>query len=232
MKDVYNIAIDGPAGAGKSTIARSVADKLRFVYVDTGAMYRAMALHFLRNGISPEDEEAISRAAGEVNVTISYEDGVQQVILNGENVSGLIRSPEVSAMASAASVYMPVRKKLVELQKELALKENVVMDGRDIGTCVLPDADLKIYLTAGSRVRAERRYKEFLAKGEACSLEEIEKDIIERDTRDMNRENSPLKQAEDAVLIDSSHMSVQEVVHRITELFYERKTEKGGRVWK
>ncbi|SET48675.1 cytidylate kinase [Lacrimispora sphenoides] len=231
MKKVYNIAIDGPAGAGKSTIARSVAEKLHFVYVDTGAMYRAMALHFLRNGIPSDDEERISKSAGEVNVTISYENGMQQVILNGENVSGLIRTEEVSAMASAVSVYMPVRNKLVELQQNLALEENVIMDGRDIGTCVLPEADLKIYLTASSLVRARRRYEELKAKGEECSLDDIEKDIIERDYRDMNRENSPLKQAEDAVLLDSSDMTIPQVVDRILALFQERQVE-GGSLWK
>ncbi|EXG85283.1 cytidylate kinase [Clostridium sp. ASBs410] len=231
MKKVYNIAIDGPAGAGKSTIARSVAEKLHFVYVDTGAMYRAMALHFLRNGIPSDDEERISKSAGEVNVTISYENGMQQVILNGENVSGLIRTEEVSAMASAVSVYMPVRNKLVELQQNLALEENVIMDGRDIGTCVLPEADLKIYLTASSLVRARRRYEELKAKGEECSLDDIEKDIIERDYRDMNRENSPLKQAEDAVLLDSSAMTIPQVVDRILALFQERQVE-GGSLWK
>jgi cytidylate kinase len=231
MKKVYNIAIDGPAGAGKSTIARSVAEKLHFVYVDTGAMYRAMALHFLRNGIPSDDEERISKSAGEVNVTISYENRMQQVILNGENVSGLIRTEEVSAMASAVSVYMPVRNKLVELQQNLALEENVIMDGRDIGTCVLPEADLKIYLTASSLVRARRRYEELKAKGEECSLDDIEKDIIERDYRDMNRENSPLKQAEDAVLLDSSAMTIPQVVDRILALFQERQVE-GGSLWK
>lgn len=194
-------------------------------------MYRAMALHFLRSGIPAGDEEAISKSAGEVNVTISYENGMQQVILNGENVSGLIRTEEVSAMASAVSVYMPVRNKLVELQQNLALEENVIMDGRDIGTCVLPEADLKIYLTASSLVRARRRYEELKAKGEECSLDDIEKDIIERDYRDMNRENSPLKQAEDAVLLDSSSMTIPQVVDRILELFQERKAE-GGSLWK
>ncbi len=226
MRNVFNIAVDGPAGAGKSTIARSVAAKLHFVYVDTGAMYRAMALHFLRNGIKASDEAAVSRAAGEVKVSISYRDGEQQVILNGEDVSGLIRTEEVSAMASAVSVYMPVRKKLVELQKELALKENVIMDGRDIGTCVLPDADLKIYLTASSQVRARRRYEELKAKGAECSLEDIEKDIIERDHRDMNREISPLRQAEDAIRLDTSDMTIEEVVERILELFMEKNTKQ------
>ncbi|ADL03577.1 (d)CMP kinase [Lacrimispora saccharolytica] len=231
MKKVYNIAVDGPAGAGKSTIARSVAEKLNFVYVDTGAMYRAMALHFLRNGIPAADEAAISKSAEEVDVTISYENGMQQVILNGENVSGLIRRPEVSSMASAVSIYMPVRRKLVELQKNLASKENVIMDGRDIGTCVLPHADLKIYLTASSQVRAKRRYEELTAKGEECSLKNIESDIIERDYRDMNREHSPLKQAEDAVLVDTSAMTIPQVVDRILQLFYERNME-GGSPWK
>lgn len=222
MKKVYNIAIDGPAGAGKSTIAKTVAKKLQFVYVDTGAMYRAMGLYFLRNGILPEDEKAISKAAEEIRITIAYEKGVQQVLLNGENVSGLIRTEEVSAMASAISIYMPVRLKLVELQKELAASENVIMDGRDIGTCVLPDADLKIYLTASSQVRARRRYRELVNRDVTCSLDEIEKDIIERDYRDMNRENSPLKQADDAILLDSSAMTAQEVEEQIIALFEEK----------
>ncbi len=226
MTKVYNIAIDGPAGAGKSTIARAAASKLNFVYVDTGAMYRAMALHFLRKGISPQDEAAISLAVKTADVTLAYENGVQQVILNGENVSGLIRSEEVGAMASATSVHLSVREKLVELQKGLAARENVIMDGRDIGTCVLPDADLKIYLTASSRVRAERRYLELKGKGQDCSLEEIETDIIKRDHQDMNREHSPLKQAEDAVLLDSSEMSAREVIERILMLFEERKLEE------
>ncbi|MBE5994481.1 (d)CMP kinase [Lacrimispora sp.] len=226
MTKVYNIAIDGPAGAGKSTIARAAASKLNFVYVDTGAMYRAMALHFLREGISPQDEAAISEAVKTADVTLAYENGVQQVILNGENVSGLIRSEEVGAMASATSVHLSVREKLVELQKGLAARENVIMDGRDIGTCVLPDADLKIYLTASSRVRAERRYLELKGKGQDCSLEEIETDIIKRDHQDMNREHSPLKQAEDAVLLDSSEMSAREVIERILMLFEERKLEE------
>jgi cytidylate kinase len=225
MKEVYNIAIDGPAGAGKSTIARSVAEKLHFVYVDTGAMYRAMALHFLRMGISPADEAAISQAAKDVKVTISYENGEQQVILNGENVSGLIRTGEVSDMASATSIYLPVREKLVELQKELARNESVIMDGRDIGTCVLPEADLKIYLTASSKVRAKRRFAQLKENQGQYTLEDIEKDIIERDSRDMNRENSPLRQAEDALLLDSSDMTKKEVEDRILELFLERKKE-------
>lgn len=222
MSKSYNIAIDGPAGAGKSTIARAVSAKLGFVYVDTGAMYRAMALYFIRRGIRPDEEETVSEAVKEVGVTISYEDGAQQVILNGENVSGLIRTEAVSQMASTSSVYLPVREKLVELQKELARNENVIMDGRDIGTCVLPEADLKIYLTASTAVRAKRRYDELTEKGEPCSLEEIEKEIEERDYRDMHRENSPLKQAEDAVLVDTSDLTIDEVIGEILKLAAEK----------
>lgn len=214
----FNIAVDGPAGAGKSTIAKAVAAKLGFIYVDTGAMYRAMALYFLRQGIGKEEEAAISEACGQVEITIRYENGSQQVILNGENVSSQIRNEEVGNMASATSVYLPVREKLVQLQQELAKTANVIMDGRDIGTCVLPDAQAKVYLTASSAVRAKRRYDELKEKGVMCNLEEIEQDIIERDYRDMHREHSPLKQAEDAVLVDSSDMTIEEVIDAIIEI--------------
>lgn len=214
----FNVAIDGPAGAGKSTVAKAVAADKRFIYVDTGAMYRAMALYFIRKGIGKEDERAIGDACKDVEITIAYENGVQQVLLNGENVSGLIRTEEVGNMASSTSGYLPVREKLVELQKELAKKTDVVMDGRDIGTCVLPNADVKVYLTASSKVRAERRYRELTEKGMECCLEEIEKDIIERDYRDMHRDLSPLMQAEDAVLLDSSGMTLKEVVDAIEKM--------------
>lgn len=219
----FNVAIDGPAGAGKSTVAKTVAGEMNFIYVDTGAMYRAMALYFLREGIDPSDEAAVLEACRRVSVTISYEAGVQQVFLNGENVSGLIRTEEVGNMASATSGYRLVREKLVELQKELAKKADVIMDGRDIGTCVLPEADVKIYLTAGSLVRAKRRYKELTEKGISCNLEEIEKDIIDRDYRDMHRENSPLSQAEDAVLLDSSDMTLRQVVETIEAMIREKR---------
>ncbi len=218
---IYNIAIDGPAGAGKSTIAKKLAADLGYVYVDTGAMYRAMAYYFLQNNISADDEAAISAACPNVNVTIEYKDGVQQVILNGENVNGVIRNEEVGNMASATSVYPAVRTKLVELQRELAAKQNVIMDGRDIGTVVLPDANVKIYLTASSKVRAQRRYDELTAKGEKCDFDAIEKDIIDRDYRDMHRETSPLKQAEDAVLLDSSDLDIDGVVARMKEIIKE-----------
>lgn len=218
----YNIAIDGPAGAGKSTIAKKIAKEKQFIYVDTGAMYRAMALYFLRNGIDAKDTQQIEEKCKEVDITIQYVDGEQVVLLNGENVNGLIRTEEVGNMASASSVNPTVRKKLVELQQQLAQNADVVMDGRDIGTCVLPDADVKVYLTASSAVRAKRRYEELIQKGADCDLEQIEKDIIERDNRDMNREISPLRQAQDAVLVDSSDMTIDEVVAAIIGLC-ERK---------
>ena len=218
---IYNIAIDGPAGAGKSTIAKKLAADLGYVYVDTGAMYRAMAYYFLQNNIAADDEAAISAACPDVNVTIEYKDGAQQVILNGENVNGVIRNEEVGNMASATSVYPVVRTKLVELQRQLAAKQSVIMDGRDIGTVVLPDANVKIYLTASSKVRAKRRYDELTAKGEKCDLDAIEQDIIDRDYRDMHRETSPLKQADDAVLLDSSDLDVDGVVAKMKEIIKE-----------
>ena len=214
----YSIAIDGPAGAGKSTIAKLIAKKKSYIYVDTGAMYRAMALFFIESGISADEQEKISAACRDVDVTISYENGEQIVWLNGRNVNGLIRTEEVGKMASASSANKDVREKLVELQRALAEKENVVMDGRDIGTVVLPKANVKVYLTAGSRVRAVRRYEELKAKGEECDLEVIERDIIERDYRDMHRDISPLKQAEDAVLLDSSDMTIEEVADAVIAL--------------
>lgn len=218
----FNIAIDGPAGAGKSTIAKRLAKELGFIYVDTGAMYRAMALCFLRSGIAKEDEAAISKAAREVDVTIRYENGEQQVLLNGENVNGLIRKEEVGNTASVTSAYGEVRKKLVELQQQLAEQADVIMDGRDIGTVVLPKAQVKIYLTASVETRAKRRYDELTEKGQNCELKEIEQDIADRDYRDIHREISPLKQAEDAVLVDSSHMGIEEVVETIKSIYKER----------
>ena len=218
-----NIAIDGPAGAGKSTIAKRLAKKLGFIYVDTGVMYRAMAYYFLQHNIDAKDENAIAAACPDVDVTITYENGEQQVLLNGENVNGVIRNEEVGNMASSTSVYPVVRKKLVELQRQLAKSADVIMDGRDIGTCVLPDAQVKIYLTASSATRAKRRYDELTEKGVSCDLAEIEKDIIDRDYRDMHRETSPLRQAEDAVLVDSSEMNIDEVVDAIYQVYSEAK---------
>lgn len=214
----YNIAIDGPAGAGKSTIAKAVAKRENLIYVDTGAMYRAMALFMLREKVNIADAEAVALKCAEADITIRYENGVQVVLLNGENVNGFLRTEEVGNAASTISVIGKVREKLVELQKKLAAESNCVMDGRDIGTCVLPNAQLKIYLTASSLVRAKRRYEELAAKGEVCNLEKIRADIEERDYRDMHREISPLRQAEDAILIDSSDMTVEEVISRIISL--------------
>ena len=214
----FNIAIDGPAGAGKSTIAKKIAKQMGYIYVDTGAMYRAMALFLIREKVKPEETEKINAKCKEADISIGYENGEQVVYLNGENVNGYIRTEEVGNMASASSPNPNVRAKLVELQQKLAAGTDVVMDGRDIGTCVLPDAQVKVYLTADSRVRAERRYKELVAKGVSCDLDVIEKDIIERDHQDMTREISPLMQAEDAVLVDSSYMTIDEVVEKIISL--------------
>ena len=213
-----NVAIDGPAGAGKSTIAKLIAKKMGYIYVDTGAMYRAMALYFIRNGIKAEDTQMVSEKCKDADISIAYRDGEQVVLLDDENVNGLIRTEEVGNMASATSANKNVRQKLVELQKKLAANADVVMDGRDIGTVVLPNADVKIYLTASSSVRAKRRYDELIAKGEKADLATIEADIIERDNRDMTREISPLKQADDAVLVDSSYMTIDEVVQTVVNL--------------
>lgn len=218
---IINIAIDGPAGAGKSTIAKKVAKELSYIYVDTGAMYRAMALYLIKCGIKAEDTTAIEAACQNADITIDYVNGEQQVILNGENVTPYIRTEEVGNMASASSVNGKVREKLVALQQKLAAQKSVVMDGRDIGTVVLPDAKVKIYLTASSRTRAQRRYEELTAKGISCDIDKIEEDIIERDHRDMNRAISPLKQAEDAIYVDSSDMTIDDVMERIISIYKE-----------
>lgn len=211
----YNVAIDGPAGAGKSTIAKLVAKEKGYIYVDTGAMYRGLAIHFLNKGIDPEDRDAVAEACRDAEVTIGYEDGVQQIYLNGENVTSMLRTEETGNMASKTSAIPEVREKLLELQRSLAREKDVIMDGRDIGTNILPDADVKIYLTASVETRARRRYDELREKGEDCSLEEISRDIKERDERDMTREIAPLKKADDAVLVDSSDMTIQQVVDEI-----------------
>ena len=221
-----SIAIDGPAGAGKSTIAKLVAKKLNAIYVDTGAMYRAIAIYFLRHELNPDIPEQVENACRNIEVSISYEDGVQQVWLNGENVTPLLRTEAVGNMASKSSAKQPVREKLLQLQRDMAVKYKVVMDGRDIGTNVLPNAEVKIYLTASSAERARRRYEELKQKGEDCNIEEIERDIIERDRQDMSRAIAPLKQAEDAYYLDSSSLTIPEVVAEIL-----KKCEEAA-IWK
>ena len=217
-----NIAIDGPAGAGKSTIAKKVAKNRGYIYVDTGAMYRAMALYLLRENIEATDRTAIEAACENADISIEYRNGEQVVLLNGENVNAFLRTEEVGNMASASSVNGKVRAKLQQLQQKLAASVDVVMDGRDIGTAVLPNADVKIYLTASSLVRAKRRHAELLEKGEVADIAQIEADIIERDQRDMTRELNPLTQAADAVLVDSSDMTIDEVVACIDTIISQK----------
>lgn len=217
-----NIAIDGPAGAGKSTIARLAAKELGFVYVDTGAMYRAIALYLLDNKTDIYNEEELKRALSHININIVYENNVQHVFLDLVDVSEEIRSEKVGNMASTSSALAPVREKLLDLQREIAAKNDVIMDGRDIGTNILPNAELKIYLTASVDVRAKRRFDELKLKGENPDLEDIKKGIETRDYQDMNRDIAPLKQAEDAVLIDSSDMTIAEVVDKIIYLTKEK----------
>lgn len=220
-----NIAIDGPAGAGKSTIAKKVAKELSFIYVDTGAMYRAMALYLLNHGVNGENQEEIEAVCSGADISIEYKNGEQIVILNGENVNAMIRTEQVGNMASKSSANPKVRAHLLKLQRTLAEKNDVVMDGRDIGTTILPNAEVKIYLTASADTRAKRRALEYEQKGEAFDLDQIRKDIIERDERDMNREISPLKQADDAVLVDSSKMGIDQVVDAILDV-YNKKIQK------
>lgn len=220
---MHNIAIDGPAGAGKSTIARLAAEKLGFIYVDTGAMYRAMALYFIRNGIGSGDEGAVQAACGDIDISIEYQDGEQMVILNDENVNDFIRTEQVSMVTSDIARYPAVRAKLLDIQRNLAAAKDIIMDGRDIGTCVLPDAETKIYLTASADERARRRYKEQAGRGIACDIEMLKQDIIKRDEQDMNRETSPLKQAEDAVLLDTSDLSIKEAVDAVINIYNSKK---------
>ena len=218
-----SIAIDGPAGAGKSTLARSVATRLGYLYVDTGAIYRTIGYYAFRSGIDPKDEAAVMAVLPEVRVELTYgEDGLQHMLLNGEDVTKEIRLPEISGYASAVSAHPGVRAFLLEMQRELARKHNVVMDGRDIGTVVLPDAAVKVFLTASAQERARRRYLELSEKPDCPSMEEILEDIIKRDEADRNRVVSPLRQAEDAVLVDTTKMDQQQVIRHLLELCRER----------
>jgi len=216
--DIINIAIDGPAGAGKSTIAKKIAKELDIIYVDTGAMYRAFGLYCIRNNISSDQNDIINNILDDIDISICYIDGEQQVILNDENVNQFIRDEEVGKMASEVSVNKNVRLKLVELQRNLATKKSIVMDGRDIGTYVLPNATIKIYLNASVETRAKRRHKELLEKGISRDLESIKDEIGKRDYRDMNREFAPLKKADDAIEVDTSNLSIDEVVNKILKM--------------
>ena len=214
-----SVAVDGPAGAGKSSVSKAVAKSLGYTYIDTGAMYRAVALFAINNGIDAKNEtEKLVSRLNEVEIDIKYTDEGQQIYLLGENVSKRIREEDVSVGASNVAVIPEVRKKLVELQRKMAESANVIMDGRDICSYVLPNADVKVYLTASVECRAMRRFKELEGKGEACDFEQIRQDIQERDERDMTREIAPLKQAEDATLIDSSEMGIDDVVKAIIAL--------------
>lgn len=218
-----NVAIDGPAGAGKSTIAKACAKELGYIYVDTGAMYRGIALYMVDHKIRPTDIEAVKQALLDVNVTLRYEDGKQLLIVNGQDVSDRIRTPEVSAAASLFSAIPDVRKALLDLQHDIAEKNNVLMDGRDIGTVILPQAQVKIYLDASPEIRGKRRYDELVLKGESVVLEDIIEDVKQRDYQDMHRETSPLKKADDAIVVDSSYMTIEEVQNKIVSLVREKE---------
>ena len=208
-----SVAIDGPAGAGKSTIAKRVAAELGYLYVDTGAIYRTVGYHMSLMGIGPKDKDGIERCIDDVNIRIEHQaDGVQHMILNGQDVTDLIRTPEMSMMASGVSAQPCVRAYLLDMQRELARTHNVVMDGRDIGTVVLPNAQVKVYLTASAEVRADRRFKELIAKGEKVSYEEVYLDVVKRDEQDMTRKIAPLKCADDAEVLDCSYMTIDQVV--------------------
>lgn len=215
----FTIAVDGPAGAGKSTIAKSIAKKLNIIYIDTGAMYRTVGYYCLSNDIDIDNHQMVIEYLDNINIDLRHIGGQQHVFLNGVDVNNHIRSNEASLAASKVSSIKEVRVKMVKMQQEMASEISVIMDGRDIGTHVLPNATLKIYLSASVEVRAKRRYDEAISKGEQISLEEIKADIIDRDYRDMNRDVSPLKQASDAILVDTSDMNIDQVVNHILKLF-------------
>lgn len=212
---IYSVALDGPGGAGKSTIARKVAALKGILYVDTGAMYRAVALYMLENGVDINDEKSVCAALENVQVDLAYQDGAQRVLLCGEDVSEAIRQSRVSMAASVTSAYKCVRAFLLDAQRDVAARQSVVMDGRDIGTVVLPSAQVKIFLTADSRVRARRRYKELTEKGVQTDFDSVLADIEKRDWQDIHRRQSPLKQAEDAVLVDTSEMDFDRAVRAV-----------------
>lgn len=218
---MISIAIDGPSGAGKSTISRTVAGKLGYLYVDTGALYRTIGLYVLRKGGDPKNEQQVEALLPELKVDMGYENGIQQMFLQGENVTDQIRTPEVSMAASGVSAHSCVRAYLLELQRRLARENNVIMDGRDIGTVVLPKADVKIFLTASSEVRAKRRFDELTAKGENTTFEKVLEDVEKRDYADIHRAISPLVQAEDAIVADTSQLNFEESAALIQKIITE-----------
>ncbi len=217
---MINVAIDGPAGAGKSTVAKAAAKELSYIYVDTGALYRAIAYHAYKNGLI-DDENKIIAMLDDTSVELKYVDGVQAVYLNGENVSSFIRTPEISMGASKVSAIPQVRAFLLDLQREIAKKNNVIMDGRDIATVVLPDADVKIFLSASPECRAERRYKELIEKGEDVHYEDVLKDVNQRDYQDSHREIAPLRPSEQSILIDTSNKNLEESVQLVVNTIKE-----------
>ena len=222
----FDVAIDGPSGAGKSSLARRCAAELGLLYVDTGAIYRTVGLAALRRGVDRKDEQAVAAILPELEIGMGYENGEQKMFLNGEDVSREIRMPEISMCASDVSAHAVVRDFLMEMQRKLARENMVIMDGRDIGTVVLPDAKLKIYLTASAEARAERRMKELLAKGVETDFDEVLQDIIRRDEQDMNREVAPLRQAEDAVLVDTTHIGFDESFALLCAIIRKRMEEE------
>ena len=219
---MIHVAIDGPSGAGKSTIARMVAAELGYVYIDTGALYRSVGVAALKRGFDPANREQVEAMLPEIEVSLGFVDGIQHVYLNGEDVSEQIRLPEASMAASAVSALPAVRAFLFDLQREIAAKNNCIMDGRDIGTVVLPDADVKIFLTASPEVRARRRYDELLAKGNQVEFEPLLQEIIQRDYNDSHRAAAPLKQAEDAVLLDCSDLNLEQVKAQVIDLIHKK----------
>ena len=218
MSKFVSIAIDGPAGAGKSTMARACAQALGYLYVDTGAIYRTVGYYMRLMGVGPKDKDGIARLIDEVNIDIRYEDGVQHMILNGADVTGEIRTPEMSMYASGVSAQPCVRAFLLDMQRQLARTHSVVMDGRDIGTVVFPNAELKIFMTADPAIRAQRRYAELTGKGEQVTLEEVMQNLLERDHADQTRAISPLRKADDAIVLDNSFMTIGEELEWALEL--------------
>ena len=217
-----SVAIDGPSGAGKSTVARAAAARLGYVYVDTGAMYRAIGLAVCRRGISGEDADGIAAVLPEIDIRLAYQDGAQHVLLNGEDVSDAIRTPEIAYYASKVSAVPAVRQFLLEAQRDMAKKGNILMDGRDIGTVILPDAPVKIFLTASAETRAERRYLELIGKGQQVTRGSVLHDVVERARQDMSRAVAPLKQAEDAVLLDTSKMTLDESIEAVLQIIRKK----------